>query len=60
MLPVLLLPVAVPVLIAAVRSTQAALSSGAQEGSGWLSLLLVFDVVFLVVCCLVFEYVLEE
>ncbi len=60
LLPVLLLPLAVPVLLAAVKLSELAL---AGEGWGpawpWWQLLLGFDVVFLVAGLLTFEFVLE-
>lgn len=59
MLPLLLFPVLVPVVIAAVESTRTALDSGVLSGS-WLPLLLAFDVLFLAVSSLGFEFVLEE
>ena len=60
LLPVLLLPLAVPVLIAAVRLTEVALAGGPAESSaGWWRLLLGFDVVFLTAGLLTFEFVLE-
>jgi heme exporter protein B len=60
LLPVLLLPLAVPVLLASVRLTEWALA-GEPWGAAldWWQLLLGFDVVFLVVGFLVFEFVLE-
>lgn len=59
MLPVLLLPIAVPLLIAAVETTAWTLGSN-QDVSFWFKLLVVYDVVFFTVCFLMFEYVLEE
>lgn len=61
MLPVLLLPVAVPVLIAAVKASGVALGS-TVGGSlwSWLQLITVFDAIFLTVSTLVFEYVVEQ
>jgi heme exporter protein B len=60
LLPVLLLPLAVPVLLAAVRLTEWALAAEAWAVAWpWWQLLLGFDVVFLVVGLLVFEFVLE-
>ena len=60
LLPVLLLPLAVPVLLAAVKLSELAL---AGEGRGaawpWWQLLLGFDVVFVVAGLLTFEFVLE-
>jgi heme exporter protein B len=59
MLPVLLLPVAIPVLLAAVETTSYALG-GDVDASFWFKLLVVYDVVFVTSCLLVFEYALEE
>jgi heme exporter protein B len=59
MLPILLLPITVPVLIAAVETTAYAL--GAQEeASFWFKLLVVYDVVFVTVSFLTFEFVIQE
>lgn len=60
LLPVLLLPLVVPVLLAAVRLTESALA-GEEWGAAaaWWQLLLGFDVVFLVAGMLTFEFVLE-
>ncbi len=60
MLPVLLFPVIVPLLIAAVKSTEALVSSQASGDAPWLSLLAAYGAIFLVVSTLVFEFVLEE
>ncbi len=61
MLPILLFPVSVPIILAAVKSTAVLLQGGALgDAAGWLQLLIVFDVVFAVVCFLLYEYVLEE
>ena len=61
MLPVLLLPVAAPVLIAAVEATRAILEGASWgETARWWQLLLAFDVIFLVVSSFVFGAVLEE
>jgi len=60
MMPVLLFPVIVPLIIAAVKSTEAVLGGEAGGESQWLGLLAAFAVIFLVVATLTFEYVLEE
>ncbi len=61
MLPILLFPVAVPVLIAAVRASGGVLSAaGWDQISPWLNLLLVYDVIFTAVAFMLFEYVVEE
>jgi heme exporter protein B len=61
MLPLLLLPLAVPVLIAGVKASGGVLA-GATLGSvsQWLHLLAGFDLVFLVVGWLLFEYAVED
>lgn len=61
MLPVLQFPVAVPVFIGAIEATSGALrGSPASDYASWLTLLLAFSIVFLVLAYLLFEYVLEE
>ncbi len=59
LLPVLLLPVTIPVLIAAVETTSWALGADTSV-SFWFKLLVVYDAVFATACFMVFEYVLEE
>lgn len=61
MLPVLLYPLILPVVIAAVQSTSALLY-GKQLASvmQWLKLLIAFDIIFIAVSFLVFEYTLED
>lgn len=61
MLPVLLLPVAAPVVIAAVAATSDIMGGGSlSDVSRWLQLLATFDVIFLIVSSFVFGAVLEE
>lgn len=61
MLPVLLFPVLVPLLVASVKITQGALQNLAfSDYQGWLNLLIAYDVIFVVVAYLVFEFVVEE
>ena len=61
LLPILLFPILVPVIITAVGATGIILRGGASdELASPLSLLVTFDVVFLVIGFLVFEYVIEE
>lgn len=61
LLPLLLFPMLVPLLVGAVEAT-AALLAGDVMGQmrGWMQLLLVFDIIFLVATVLAFEYVIEE
>ncbi len=61
MLPILLLPVAVPVLVAAVQASSGLLERRAwDEISQWFSLLIGYDVIFIAVAFMAFDYVLEE
>jgi len=61
MLPILLLPVTVPVLVAAVRASSAALINADWEDiAPWFNLLLSYDVIFIGVAYMVFDYVVEE
>ncbi len=61
LLPVLLLPFAVPVLLAGVQATQLAIE-GKPWGdlAPWLAMLAIFDGVYLVISPILFEYVVEE
>jgi len=61
MLPLLLFPIAVPVIIAAVEATAVVLRQESWSAmSRWIQLIGVFDVIFLVVSALAFHFVLEE
>ncbi len=61
MLPVLQFPVSVPIFIGAVEATTGALRGrSASEFAAGIRLLVAFDVAFLVLSYLLFEYVLEE
>lgn len=61
MLPVLLLPIASPVVIAAVESTRSVLDGASwSEMARWGQLIFAFDVIFLIISSFVFGSVLEE
>ncbi|MGD1997272.1 MAG: heme exporter protein CcmB, partial [Anaerolineae bacterium] len=61
MLPVLLLPLAIPALIAAVQATSGLVEGGTlAEVGGWVRLLIVYDLVIVAVSLVTFDYVLEE
>ncbi len=61
MLPVLLLPLAFPALIAAVQATGELLEgSTLADVGGWVRLLVVYDLLILAVSMLTFGYVVEE
>jgi heme exporter protein B len=59
-LPLLLLPVLAPVLIAATRAFEAALADSPNQGWPWLNVLLVFALIYLAVGLLAFGSLLEE
>jgi len=61
LLPILLFPLVVPVVIAAVKASGGILQG--QEFSEirtWINLLLVYDVIFIAISFMFFEYVVEE
>ncbi|MFQ5900342.1 MAG: heme exporter protein CcmB [Thermodesulfobacteriota bacterium] len=61
LLPLLFFPVLMPVIVAAVSATGLVMSgNGLGEARQWLTLMGVFDILFIAVPVLVFEYVLEE
>ncbi|MEX2528674.1 MAG: heme exporter protein CcmB [Gemmatimonadota bacterium] len=61
LLPLLLFPMLVPVLVAAVQGTGAFLDGNAMGyGGAWLRLLLAFDIIFLVATFWAFEHVIGE
>ena len=61
MLPILFLPVIVPVIVAAVKATAPVLA-GEPWGDilTWLQIMIAFDIIYLVISTLVFEFVIEE
>jgi heme exporter protein B len=61
LLPILLFPVIIPVLVAAVKASTAFLGGlPGEEITPWINLLLVYDVVFTAVAFMVFEFIVEE
>jgi heme exporter protein B len=61
LLPILLFPVVIPVLIAAVKASNGFLTG--EPGMNirpWLNLLVVYDVIFTAIAFMVFDYVVEE
>lgn len=60
LLPLILFPILVPVLIASVKATGIVLTGGEmKELVSWLRVLAVYDLIFMIVPFLLFEYVLE-
>jgi heme exporter protein B len=61
MLPILLLPIALPVVIGAVESTAAIFTDPPGEALGfWVKFLVAFNIIFITLPLMMFEYVLEE
>ena len=61
LLPILLFPILIPVLISAVKLTGGFLDNiPLSENINWLQLLVVFDVVFIALAFMTFDYVVEE
>jgi len=61
LLPLLLFPVAIPLLIAAVKASGGFLdSSPMTDIMPWLNILVAYDVIFTAVAFMVFDYVVEE
>ncbi|MBT4089864.1 MAG: ABC transporter permease [Deltaproteobacteria bacterium] len=60
LLPILLFPLLVPLLLASVKITQSILGAeGIQGELDWLKLLIGFDLIFLIIAYLTFDYVME-
>lgn len=60
LLPVLLFPLLVPVLIAAVRATAEIFAGDQSDVLRWFNLLVGFDVIFIVLAYLGFSFVIED
>jgi heme exporter protein B len=61
LLPILLFPVVVPILIAAVKASGGYLTGARMEEIlPWLNLLIAYDVIFTAIAFMVFDYVVEE
>jgi len=59
--PLLMFPVVVPVVIAAVSFSDGLINGESMEGLyAWLKILIAFDIIYLVVSLLVFEKLVEE
>ena len=59
LLPILVFPLIVPVVISVVRATQQLMAPTVNEPP-WIGLLIAFDVIFLSISMLTFQYVVEE
>ncbi len=61
LLPILLFPVVLPVLVAAVKASSGFLQAiPIEEITPWINLLVVYDVIFTAAAFMVFDYIVEE
>lgn len=61
LLPIAMLPVALPIILAAVRASTGVLTgSEAENWQGWVNLLILINIIYLGLSLLLFEYVIEE
>ena len=61
MLPILLFPVTVPVMLSAVRASSGILTNAEWSDIAlWINILIVYDVIFVAVAVMVFDYLIEE
>jgi len=61
LLPLLLFPVVLPVVVAAVKATGGLLEGVlAEEMRGWINLLIAYDVIFTAVAFMTFDFIVEE
>jgi heme exporter protein B len=61
LLPILLFPLVIPVIIAAVKASGGILQDFAfSEIQHWINLLIVYDVIFIAIAFMIFDYVVEE
>jgi len=62
LLPIILFPIIIPVLIGSIRCTEIIFlgRSLRLEAGNWIAMLGAYDILFIVVSFLIFEFVLEE
>lgn len=61
LLPLLLFPMLIPLLVAAVQATAAILDGDLLDVAGpWLAVIIVFDIIFFVATVFAFDYVIED
>ena len=61
LLPIVMMPVVLPLLMAAVRASTGILNASTQDDwLQWTTIVAVLDVIYVVMCFLLFEYVVEE
>ena len=59
LLSVLLLPLVIPVIMAGTKCTVSLLLTGSLRDSFWVTLLILYSLVFLTISYLLFEFVIE-
>ncbi len=59
LLPLVLLPISAPALLAMIQATTAVLTGESEPGL-WINLLIAYDIVFTTLCVLLFDFVLRE
>ena len=61
LLPIVMMPVVLPLLLAAVRASTSILNGTPQsDWIQWVQILVVLDVIYVTMCFLLFEFVVEE
>jgi len=61
LLPIVMMPIALPVILGAVRATTSILNEiPLDDWIAWPQILIVVDIVYLVICFFLFEYVIED
>jgi heme exporter protein B len=61
LLPIVMMPVALPLLLSAVRATTGILNDAPQDTwLAWIQILAVLDLIYMTICFLLFEFVIEE
>ncbi len=61
LLPIVMMPVALPIILAAVRASTGALSGASvDDWIGWVQILGALDAIFVVMCFFLFPFVVEE
>lgn len=61
LLPIVMLPVALPVLLGAVRATTAILNGApVEDWIAWPQILIIVNLIYLTLCYLLFDYVIED
>ncbi|MBN1303891.1 MAG: heme exporter protein CcmB [Anaerolineales bacterium] len=61
LLPILQFPIILPMLIASIKASDGFLTGvGLEDAVPWIILLIIYDVIFLAIALMVFDYVVEE